>query len=170
MKQILVLGLTFFTLTASFAQKPSSIDKPTRNVGDILFDKSLDDSDFHVCDSSGVFQYYNTDSYFLDNKDSFRRYFFSRFNPVPATTPEQSGYVTVKFIINCDGMTGRFRVLEMDSSSRPFTFDKRISGQLLSLVRAWKNWKPAKYKGRFYDSYQYITFRMRNGSIISISP
>ncbi len=119
-------------------------------------------------DSSRVFQYYNTQAYFLDNKDSLRRYFLDGFKPGDAKGP--SGYVTVKFIINCSGMTGRFRLLEMDSAYQPGHFDARMTGQLLSLVKGWKNWKPPHYKGKFYDSYQYITFRISNGKVISISP
>jgi hypothetical protein len=171
MERIFMCLLVAFSFLSSTAQPPSSPPSPrlpSHAVGDIPFDPALDDSAFHLCDSSRVFQYYNTEAYFLDNKDSLRLYFLNWFKPGDVKDP--SGYVTVKFIINCSGMTGRFRLLEMDSTYQPVHFDDLITGQLLSLVKGWKNWKPPHYKGKFYDSYQYITFRIVNGKIISISP
>jgi hypothetical protein len=41
---------------------------------------------------------------------------------------------------------------------------------LMDLVKQLRGWQPAVYKGKIYDSYQYITFRIRNGKIISITP
>jgi hypothetical protein len=150
MKHILSILVFFFAL-ASCAQKPPAISRAASSVGDIPFDKTIDDSDFRLCDSSRVFQYYNTGSYYLDHKDSFRRYFFSQFSPVSGIKG-QNGYITVKFIINCDGLTGRFRMSEMDSSYQPYHFDQRVSDQVLSLVRALKNWDPAWYKGNTLPS------------------
>ena len=147
----------------SFAQTPPP------HVGDIPFDSRLDDSSFHLCDTAIVFQYYNTGSYFLKNKDSLGRYFLSQFIFVPEAARE-SGYITVKFVINCKGLTGRFRVYGMDSGYQAARFNERLSGELLSLVKHWKFWEPASYGGKIFDSYQYITFRIRNGNIISISP
>jgi hypothetical protein len=158
--------LVAFSFLSSAAQQPPGL--PPHSVGDIPFDPTLDDSAFHLCDSLHVFQYYNTTAYFLINKDSLRRYFLSGFKPGNARGV--SGYITVKFIINCSGMTGRFRLLEMDSTYRLAHFSDDITGQLLSLVKGWNNWKPSHYKGKFYDCYQYVTFRIRNGKIISISP
>lgn len=168
MKRIVPMFIVFFGL-ASCAQKPPPVSRAVSAVGDIAFDPSVDDPAFRLCDSARVFQYYNTESYFLDHKDSIRRCFLSRFIPV-AGVKGQSGFITVKFIINCDGLTGRYRLSEMDSSYQPYHFDPMVSGQLLSLVKGLSHWEPALYKGRYYDSYQYITFRMRDGHILTISP
>jgi hypothetical protein len=170
MSSSLLSALTLvFALTSSCAQKPPTIRRATTSVGDIPFDRSIDDSSFKACDSNRIFQYYNTDSWFLQHKDSVRQYFMSEYRP-PPDLPPQSGYLTVKFIINCAGQTGRFRLTEMDSTYRPYHFDPRISSRLFTLVRNLTGWQPALYKGRYYDSYQYITFRIRNGHILTISP
>ena len=160
----------FFTLlflicimSAAFAQQ---VRKP--DVGDIAFDPNLDDTAFHVC-GDYAFQYYNSASYYKNHKDSISAFILQQYHP-PVNGANQSGYVTVRFIINCQGQTGRFRVFEMDSSYQPFVFDKVISSQLLNLVKSVKSWRAAAYKGSFYDSYQYICFRIRNSKIISISP
>jgi hypothetical protein len=162
--------LPLFILSCTHARKSIlSNEKNQYDVGHITFDESLDDPNFRLCDSLNIFEYYNTDSHFKDNKDKISHYFLQHFSPAP-DAPKQSGYITVKFIINCNGVTGRFRVFQMDSSYRSFTFDKRVSDQLLNLTKGLKGWKPAFYEGKVYDSYQYITFRLRNGNIISISP
>jgi len=167
---IFLAVLPLFILSCTHAQQSTlSIEKNQYEVGHITFDESLDDPNFHLCDTLNLFQYYNTDSHFKDNKDKISHYFLQLYKPV-TDIPQQCGYLTVKFIINCNGVTGRFRVFEMDSSYRSFAFDKRISDQLLNLTKALKGWKPAFYEGKVYDSYQYITFRLRDGKIIRINP
>jgi hypothetical protein len=68
------------------------------------------------------------------------------------------------------GATGRFRLYELDSAYKSFQFSKAISGQLLTLVRQWKGWLPATYHDKVYDSYQYITFTLKKGRVVCITP
>lgn len=147
---------------ATFAQRPD-------NVGDIAFNPALDDTSFHLHDSTRVWQYYNSAAYWLDHKDSITRFIRSRYHP-PATSASQDGWLTIRFIINTDGHTGRFRLSEMDSAYQPTHFDPRISDQLLAAIRDWPDWRPAHYKEMRFDTYQYITFHLRQGRIITISP
>ena len=139
------------------------------NVGEIPFDSLQDDPHFTICNEKQVFQYYNTNSYYKDHKNEIVKYLLSRYNP-EGSFEDQNGYLTVKFIINCKGETGRFRVFEIDNDYQPATFNKALSGQLLHLVKQLHGWQPAVYKGQIYDSYQHITFHIRKGKIISITP
>ncbi len=157
------------------------------NVGDIAFDPALDDTSFHLHDSTRVWQYYNS-AYWIDHKDSITRFIRSRYHPpaanattattattaTPATpaTPaaNANGWLTIRFIINTEGRTGRFRVFEMDSTYQPTHFDPQISQTLLAAIKDWPYWRPAHYKEMRFDTYQYITFRLRQGRITTISP
>lgn len=156
---------------SGWAQLPGApIKKAASEVGAIPFDPAQDDSSFQVCNPDYTFQYYNTAAYYKNHKDSISRYLLQNYRLPEGDFSGQSGYVTVKFIINCKGKTGRFRVYEMDSSYQPFRFRPVISNQLLSLVKAIQSWQPASYRNTVYDSYQYICFRIRNGRILRISP
>lgn len=161
-----VLSFLFLSLCLPvFAQTTTFPD----NVGDTPFDSLRDDPGFVVCNEKMVFQYYNTASYYKDHKNAIVKYILDRYRPQESFA-DQTGYLTVKFIINCNGETGRFRLFEIDSSYQPTHFKEALSAHLLELVKQLRDWKPAVYKGKIYDSYQYITFRIRNGKIISISP
>jgi hypothetical protein len=140
-----------------------------QNVGDIAFDPALDDTSFHLHDSTRVFQYYNSVAYWLDHKDSITRFIRSRYHP-PAGAANANGWLTIRFIINAEGRTGRFRVQEMDTTYQPTHFDPQISQTLLAAIKDWPDWQPAHYREKRYDTYQYVTFRLQRGRITTISP
>ncbi len=165
LKNLLLSATLLFLIQPALAQKQTFPE----NVGDIPFDSLQDDPAFIVCNPKQVFQYYNTISYYKDHKKEIVQYLLANFR-TQDSFQDQNGYLTVKFIINCHGNTGRFRLLEMDSSYQPTHFREGVSQQLLSLVKQLSGWQPAVYKQKVYDSYQYITFRIRNGKIIRISP
>lgn len=173
----MMLRLLLLILLSPFAYTQAQPTSPQRpdNVGDIAFDPALDDPSFHLHDSTRVWQYYNSPAYWLDHKDSITRFIRDRYHPpadaANSTTPaNDDGWLTIRFIINTEGRTGRFRLLEMDSTCQPIHFDPRISSALLAAIRDWPDWQPAHYKEMRFDTYQYITFRLRKGRITTISP
>ena len=145
------------------------VDTFPPNTGDIAFNATLDDPSFTVCNPQIVLQYYNTASYYKEHKREIEHYFKSNYHP-GTEREDQSGYLTIRFIINCSGQTGRFRMYELDTGYKPFTFHSAISDQLMKLTKNLQGWQPATYKGKIYDSYQYITFRLKKGAIECISP
>ena len=180
--------LLLLLLPFAYTQAQPTID-PQRhdNVGDIAFDPALDDPSFHLHDSTRVWQYYNSTAYWLDHKDSITRFIRGRYHPpadaanatntanaantaIATTAANQSGWLTIRFIINTEGRTGRFRLFEMDSTYQPIHFDPRISSALLAAIKDWPGWQPAHNNERRFDTYQYVTFRLRQGRITTISP
>lgn len=168
MTQLRALILSFLFLSLALPAFAQSQTFP-ENVGDIPFDSLQDDPGFVVCNEKRVFQYYNTAAYYKDHKKEIVKYLLDHFVP-QESFGDQNGYLTIKFIINCKGETGRFRLFEIDSNYQPVHFKETLSGHLLNLVKQLQGWQPAVYKQQVYDSYQHITFRIRNGKIISISP
>jgi hypothetical protein len=139
------------------------------NTGDIPFDAALDDTSFTVCNPQIVFQYYNTDSWYKQHKRAIERYFKNNYQPTNPTD-DQSGYLTIRFIINCSGKTGRFRMYELDKKYQPHKFHPNISSRLMQLTKDLQGWQPAAYKNKIYDSYQYITFKLKKGVIECVLP
>jgi hypothetical protein len=177
-KQISKLtGWLFFFMLAGgdpvFAQSSElaykGVDSFPPNVGDIAYNAILDDSTFIVCNPKMVFQYYNTGSYYKQHKRAIEHYFKSRYQPTVQNT-SQTGYVTIRFIINCSGKTGRFRMYELDANYNAYQFDVAISRQLMKLTKELQGWQPAVYKDTIYDSYQYITFKLNKGAIECVLP
>jgi hypothetical protein len=145
------------------------VDSFPLNTGDIAFNAALDDSSFVICNPNVVFQYYNTGSYYKQHKREIEQYFKRNYRPAVHTTG-QTGFLTIRFIINCSGKTGRFRMYELDEHYQRYTFDTGISSQLMTLTKGLKNWQPAEYKNKIYDSYQYITFKLKKGAIECVLP
>ncbi|OQP59554.1 hypothetical protein A3860_37205 [Niastella vici] len=168
--------LLFFMMTCAgtvFAQSSEpgykGVDSFPPNVGDISYNAALDDSTFIVCNPKRVFQYYNTGSYYRQHKREIEHYFKSRYQPA-VQNAAQTGFLTIRFIINCSGKTGRFRMVELDASYQPYIFDRVISSQLMKLTKELQGWQPAVYKDTIYDSYQYITFKLNKGAIECVLP
>lgn len=165
LKSIILFFVLWGFIVPAFAQQQTFPE----NVGEIPFDSLQDDPGFVVCNPKRVLEYYNTTSYYKDHKKEIAKYLLNNFS-TQDSFQGQNGFLTIRFIINCNGNTGRFRLFEMDGNYRPIHFDEALSRQLLKLVKQVSGWRPAVYKEKVYDSYQYITFHIRNGKIISISP
>lgn len=171
-----ITGWLFFLLITGSQPVLAQTNEPVyktdsfpANTGDIAFDATLDDVGFTVCNPQVVFQYYNTESWYKQHKRSIEKYFKDKYQPT-TQTDDQTGYITIRFIINCSGKTGRFRMHELDKNYQPHQFDPGISNRLMQLTKEIQGWQPAVYKNKIYDSYQYITFKLKKGVIECVLP
>ncbi|MTI20377.1 hypothetical protein E1176_05020 [Fulvivirga sp. RKSG066] len=146
--------------------------KPSYNryVGDINFDSSTDDADFLVCNGDeNVIQYFNSGNglQYKGEKIAIYEAFNKSYEPVDT---DESGWVRVRFIVNCEGKTGRFRLLSSDFNYQEKTFDSEITDQLLSIAQKLTGWRALPGKQGGLDYYQYLTFKIEKGHIIEILP
>lgn len=140
-------------------------------VGDIYFDARIDDPNFKVCDENQIFQYYNFGKGLnykgekIKINEHFKTYFKSD------NSINDSGYLTIRFIVNCKGATGRFRVLGMGTDYKEKVFNESLSSQLLQLTKQL-NGIVGEFEGEGipFDYYQYLTFKLENGKLIEIMP
>ncbi len=139
------------------------------NVGDIRPDPMLDDSTFRPCRESNIPQYYSVQSGFEGEKPAIERYFRQNFKKDQAFAQE-NGYLTIRFVVNCNGQTGRFRILEMSPEYQPKKFPEALSGRILQLTKQMAGWLPGKSENIPYDYYQYLTFTIVQGEITHIMP
>lgn len=162
--------LLFIVLLQACASEKSTGQKYLRWVGDIENDAALDDASFDLCHGeNNVKQYFNTSQgmKFEGEKISLDRYFHERYTPIAV---QESGWVRIRFIINCQGKTGRFRLMQADENYKERNFDKRISDQLLALTKSLKGWEIQILDGESIDYYQYLTFKINRGNIEKILP
>ena len=121
------------------------------NIGDINFDPSLDRKDFKLCDSKNIVQYYSVNT---DYKDYIT----------------QSGILTVRFVVNCEGKTDRFRVMEVDKNYQEKKFSPTFKTYIVDIIKSLSDWIPGEKDGKKYDSYMYITMQIGDGMIKTITP
>lgn len=150
------------------ASKPNA-DYP-KNVGDIRPDPALDDPKFSVCRENYIQQYYySTTSGFRGEKPALQAFFREKFTLNPKHRSE-NGYITIRFVVNCRGEAGRFRVQEMGTDYLPKKFPLALTAHLLNLTKQLDGWLPAQHNGIVFDYYQYLTFVIASGDIAQILP
>lgn len=144
-----------------------------KDVGDIPFDERIDDSAFHICNENHIKQYYvrrsaDVPATYVGEKRALERPFYQQFEPV--NKAPFTGYVSIRFIVNCKGEAGRFRVEQMDNDYQQLPTTKSITSQLISIIKGLDGWVPRKHNGEYIDFYQYLTFKFKNGEIVKILP
>lgn len=137
------------------------------HVGDILPDPTLDDSAFKLCDENYVPQYYMVGIGYQGEMIAVKRKCLSTYKPVDVN---ESGLITIRFAMNCQGKTGRFRVQELNKEYKVYKFDVRITSQLVSITKGLDKWKPGSSSAGASDSYVYLTFKIENGKLIDVLP
>jgi len=83
-----------------------------------------------------------------------------------------SGYITFRFIIDCEGhMLKKVRVFQTDESYTNTHFEKMLVNELFDYVKTLDKWKKAGAKtGPAFNYMAFITFKIRNGKVINIIP
>lgn len=168
MKNILYILLILPTLLSCQSEK--NVNKYPFFVGDIQFDEKLDDKDFKRCNSEKSFsyQYYNFDDFEYEGEKIEIIRQFEKLNI--SSEKNINGYITIRFLINCEGKSGIFRVQQMNSSYKEEILDKKFSENLLNFTKSLKGWKTQEEKEKKVDYYQYLTFKIRDGKVTEILP
>lgn len=163
-QQILLLILFFVCNSIQlFAQE-------TRWIDDIVPDSTLDDANFKICNTNEqIIQYFNDGNsiQYKEGKAAIDSLFFSTYRPINVN---QSGLIRIRFVVNCLGETGRFRLLSSDLNYQPYQFTTEITDQLLSILKPINGWKPKIWKSVKVDYYQYLIFKIENGKLTHILP
>jgi len=145
-----------------------------RMIGDIAYDVSLDTTDFQLCwDDKFAIQYYAYTSTFNEatyGKEKYAVHQIFEANYTTVNVPAESGLVRIRFLVNCRGEVGRFRVIGMDKNYQAKVFDERITQQLVDITKNQLEWKVFKTEKSERDYYQYLIFKIENGQIIDILP
>ncbi len=149
----------------------STEKKPLRWVGDIEHDATIDEEEFLVCNGdSKVLQYFNLGQgpVYAGEKPSLVKAFETKY--VPIKSKDQNGLIRIRFIVNCEGKAGRFRVLQSDLDYQETKFDKRITAQLLQITKDIKEWVVLYKNDKPIDYYYYLIFKIIDGQITEILP
>jgi hypothetical protein len=83
---------------------------------------------------------------------------------------KQSGFLTIRFTINCKGEPCCFYSYEMDENYQKFEFDIAVKKQLRAYIETMGGWHIAEQKGTAMDYYYYLTFTIKNGEFKNVAP
>lgn len=143
------------------------------HVGDIKFNSKLDPtpSSFKTCNEWYSYQYYNFESNGLKYKGE-KPQLVKEINDAYQINGEgEDGFISIRFVVNCEGNSGYYRVSEMDNDYMPKSFSKNLSSSLLKAVQKLDGWQIKRNsRGKAVDYHQYLTFHIVNNEITSIVP
>jgi hypothetical protein len=83
---------------------------------------------------------------------------------------KQTGFLTIKFIINCRLELCCFHIYEMDDRYQPIAFDENVKAQLMTFINNLGGWKVVEEKGKPTNYRYYLNFVIKNGEFKRVSP
>ena len=159
------VGYNYFTLKHTYQPSKNTF---THKANYIDPTKSLLSKDFKACNENSIVDYYNPGrAHYKSGKNGLRKQILQQYNPKDYT---DSGYLNIRFVINCKGETGRYVIHENDLDLEPTTFNKDLVTQLFNITSSLKNWIPNNFNGESKDTYMYLSYRIENGKITEILP
>lgn len=163
-KCALLILLVCLLVGCGIEERETAVVKSYKSdVGYILFDPTVDDSTFKLCDSTLVGSGRSSLIY-SDSKSALQEALLSQFKFKPAYEPF-SGLVVVRFLANCNKKTGRFRAqsLDFDFSQKECPID--LKKHLMAIVKELENWNHTTRANQDLDYSKYINFKIINGKI-----
>lgn len=165
---ILFFGFLFF-----FGCKDKSKEEVQypRWIGDIGHNNAQDEEGFAPCNGEdAVFQYFNLadEPAFNGEKNLLVEYFKTQYETAPGQN--QNGMIRIRFMVNCKGKAGRFRMIQSDNNYQEFSFAPEVTQQLMNLTKGIDRWKILYREESPLDYYFYLIFKIRDGQIEEILP
>ena len=94
----------------------------------------------------------------------------NQFYKVPLNAKE-SGLIKIEFIVNCQGIPGRFSMMQFDEDYQLKEFSTEISEQIFEFTKSLKDWNAGQNdKKEAIDTYRFLTFRIKHGQVVEIFP
>ncbi|UII77417.1 hypothetical protein LV716_06495 [Flagellimonas sp. HMM57] len=123
---------------------------------------------FKLCNERRIGQYYNPEkATYSKGKNGLRKFILTNYTNKGYS---DSGYLNIRFVINCHGKAGRYIIHENDLDLNPKKLNEDMVEQIFQLTTQLKNWNPNFIRDEFWDSYIYLSYRIENGEIVEILP
>ena len=141
--------------------------KYIHDIGYVDPNTASGDKDFKTCRDE-IYEYYNSepDGGYKHGKKALRDSVLKKYS----ASVKESGYLTFRFVVNCEGKAGRYMVIQNNLDLEPKVFDEDLTSQLLTITQGLKEWRPVVLENVSRDYYMYITYKMLDGKIIEILP
>ncbi|HNR20586.1 MAG TPA: hypothetical protein PKN75_14750 [Bacteroidia bacterium] len=168
-KKIKSAGQVFlFTIVLPFFISHTLLAQEIRWVDDIVADSLQDGVTFKLCNTEAqIIQYFNNGkgAEYLGGKPAIDSLFFTSYHKVHT---DISGMIRIRFVVNCLGETGRFRLLSADSNYQPVVFPDAVNSQLMQITKSMNGWQTKLWKDVKIDYYQNLIFRIEQGQLTNI--
>jgi len=166
-----VIILTFFisnnySVNTEYGVAYRKHDGLKRSIYWIPCDPLTDEPDFNLCADDRVYSHHYCRPTFEVEGKNIEKYLLEELNAKLEPT-EENGYINVRFIINCEGKAGRFRLESMNKEYGEYNFPQ-ITHEINQTLKELPNWQPGNVEGKHYDVFYYLNFKIEQGLITDI--
>lgn len=96
-------------------------------------------------------------------------------NEATKSVPQQNGYITVRFLVNCKGEIGNFELIEIDENYNKTQFNEAYVEEILHFVKTLTHWpipfQEIKDKPKLPLEYHYyFSFKIEHEKVVEIIP
>ena len=137
-----------------------------QNVGDIAFDAKKDNPKFQLCNPSAVWQGYQLKTKMDETPLLVAREFKTQFQTKDEWKGE-SGFIRIRFLVNCQGQADRFRLLEFDFDLKEKKFSETLSAHILRIAKSIQ-WPARRANQQTVDYYHHFSIRIHDGQLVDI--
>ena len=156
----------------SIAKFRKLADHQEKRVAYIDPDEALDQgTDFKICGHEEfIADYYNStpDGDYLFGKAALVDSILTHLDTDKLMN--QTGMLTFRFVVNCEGKAGRFIARGYDYNYQPYEFPEVTINHLYEQLQKLKEWQQVVINEEPRDAYFYFTFKLYNGEITDILP
>ena len=163
--------LIFFTMMNLKIRTQNTVPQglnTREKIGWIQFNKNIDNINFVICDELNIEEYYQVNPSYKEGIISIREYFYKQKNILNKLC-KKDGYIIVRFVINCQGETDRYRSNFMSFEYiEDLKVNLELQNTIIILIREMGFWNAGKYGNKSYDSYQHIKFIFKDNNLIDV--
>lgn len=142
-------------------------------LGHIEAENSFSKEGFKLCGKEVSFtqslQYQDREKYagYYGGSKAITKFVEARYD---SKKYSDSGYLTIRFVLNCEGETGRFVIEEANLDFEEYEFSEEIKKELLGITMDLDDWRSLCFEDKNRDAYLYISYKILDGKIIEILP
>lgn len=126
---------------------------------------SIELTTFYTCYDSRPGEYYHNDIKYVHGNE----YLLEKISK-DAPTDAGNGYITIHFIINCEGKVGNIGLEQMDRSYKSASFGTALVKHLIDKVVSLDMWPPIPEDSFYRDVHAFLMFKIENGKITDLCP
>jgi len=138
------------------------------NIEPIEYDGIIDKRELNLCDEDRILQYYMVSTDYKGGKRAVKKELWPHIEKDRTLFGRNISNISIRFIVNCNGEIGLFRAKAINETLQKAELDKANMKYLISMVNLLEDWDVKTIKGKKYDSYYNINFKIRNGRITDI--
>ena len=140
-------------------------DQSTLRVGELRENDQMD-NEFKLCNDNYITEHYGMNTHYIGGKKAIKN---KILNELQILNFQESGLITYRFVVNCKGEIGRFRLKGTNTDLQRIEIDSHNVRKMEKALAGLRTWNPAKNKaGDTYDSYYILNFKVENHKIVDI--